>query len=57
MPHFDIHRDVYPEQLLAIVQDEIRRTEREQARRDAATRRRCERRAARRDRIARWLGR
>lgn len=56
MPHIEIFADAYPEQLLAVARDVIRRAEREQARQDAAARRRRERRAALRARLSRWFG-
>jgi hypothetical protein len=57
MLHLEIYHDAYPEQLMAAMRDEIRKTERLRAAQDAAARRRRERRAALRARLTRWLGR
>lgn len=57
MPHIEIFGTDYPEQVLAITRDEIRRLDREQAARDAAARRRRERRAELRARVARLFRR
>jgi hypothetical protein len=55
MTHLEIFKDAYPEQLIAVMHDEIRRAERERQARDAAQRRRRERLAALRSRISQWF--
>jgi len=55
MAHIEIFKDAYPEQLIAVMRDEIRRAEREQQARDAARLRSQERAAALRARLTRWF--
>lgn len=58
MNEIQIFKDAYPEQVIAIALDELKRAERRQATRDAAARRRRRRRAELRarlsDRLSRW---
>ena len=55
MNQIEFFKDAYPEQLIAVMRDEIRRAEREQQLRDAAAQRRRERLGALRARFTRWF--
>ena len=57
MNQIEIFKDAYPEQLMAVMRDEIRRAEREQQARDAARLRRRARTAALRARLSGWFQR
>jgi hypothetical protein len=57
MNQIEIFKDAYPEQLMAVMRDEIRRAEREQQARDAAALRRRERTASLRAHLIRWFRR
>ena len=57
MTRFEISDQAYPELVIAALRDELRRTEREAAIRDAARLRRSERWAVRRAVVGRWFGR
>ena len=57
MNQIEIFKDAYPEQMLAVMRDEIRRAEREQQLRDAAAQRRRERTSALRARFEHWFRR